>query len=122
MLSLLVIVGQVAYWASPMSSRNIEPEERPKIKSSRRSSALRQSEIRFDPQFVHAANNAADVVRQKLAKQFIHLSDGRFRADEVSELPLDGAERRFSIRAFVIRRVKFFLVHAVEMEQSVPSL
>jgi hypothetical protein len=71
---------------------------------------------------VHAANHAADVVRQKFVEQFVHLRDGRFRADEISELPFDCAERGLGIRAFVIRRVKFLLVHAVAMEQSVPSL
>ena len=80
------------------------------------------SEIWFDSQFMHAADQAAHVVRQKLAEQFVHLRNGRFRANEVAKLALDGAERGFGIAALVIRRIEFFLMHAVEMEQPIPSL
>src|SRR5579859_3157214 len=78
-------------------------------------------EYRLDAEFALALNQAADVVAQELAQDFIFHGGVRLAPNVVPELCLDHAERRFDVAPLVIVLEEFFPMEAVVVEHPVPD-
>ena len=88
----------------------------------RRRLALRslRPKLRLHLQFIHALNDAADVMTENLAESFVDLGGLRLTSERVAKFRFDHCERRFDIAAFVIVLHEPFLIVAIEVIHAFP--
>ncbi len=80
------------------------------------------SESRIYSKLVHGMRNADDIVSNELEQQLVGLRRLGARANKVTELPLDRAERALDVRTLMVDLQEVATVEAEEMPQLVPRL
>lgn len=78
--------------------------------------------LSVDSKLEERADQAAEVVTQDLAQNFVDLSGRRLSTDAGSELGFNHMERRFHIRPLVVVLKEFFAIVGKELKHSPPQL
>lgn len=78
-------------------------------------------ERRLDAKFINGLNEAAQIMAQDFAQNFVNLRRAPLASEAFAELRLDHAERRLDVAALVVVLLKDRLVELVQVIHTLPQ-